>query len=186
MFLQSIFCSVSSDQAKELSEMEHFIHLIFDTLLFYLPTSKMSIIIFLLNIQLVFAKKKLLCYNVYIQRKRERNMGKLILKKDWKYLTIMEWEGILEDVSEASTKFKYQTFTVKGERVYELIMKNDGKTRRRWTGNKLALLKGCSACHEEIIDAYLTGYCAGVISNRLSLIQKVSDCEMWIGMEANK
>ena len=91
-------------------------------------------------------------------------MGKLILKKDWKYLTIMEWEGILEDVSEASTKFKYQTFTVKGE----------------------TFLRGCSACHKEIIDAYLIGYCAGVISNRLSLIQKVSDCEMWIGMEVNK
>lgn len=110
-------------------------------------------------------------------------MGKLILKKDWKYLTIMEWEGILEDVSEASTKFKYQTFTVKGERVYELIMKKDGKNCGRWAGNKLALLKGCSACHEEIIEAYLTGYCAGLISNRLSLIQRVSDCEMWIGME---
>lgn len=113
-------------------------------------------------------------------------MGKLILKKDWKYLTIMEWEGILEDVSEVGTKFKYQTFTVKDERVYELIMKKDGKNCGRWTGNKLALLRGCSACHKEIIEAYLTGYCAGLISNRLSLIQKVSDCEMWIGMETNK
>lgn len=123
----------------------------------------------------------------YKYRKKERrNMGKLILKKDWKYLTIMEWEGILEDVSEASTKFKYQTFTVKGERVYELVMKNEGKICGRWVGNKITFLRGCSACHKEIIEAYLTGYSAGVISNRLSLIQKVSDCEMWIGMEVNK
>ena len=113
-------------------------------------------------------------------------MTKLILKKDWEKLTIEEWEGILEDVSEVSTKFEYQTFTVKGERVYEFIMKNDDKTRRRWAGNKITFLRGCSACHKEIIEAYLTGYCAGVISNRLSLIQKVSDCEMWIGMEVNK
>lgn len=113
-------------------------------------------------------------------------MTKLILKKDWEKLTIEEWEQILEDVSEVSAKFEFQTFTIKGERVYELIMKDNGKTRGRWAGNKLALLKGCSIRHKEIIDAYLTGYCAGVISNRLSLIQKVSDCEMWIGMEVNK
>lgn len=113
-------------------------------------------------------------------------MTKLILKKDWEKLTIEEWEGILEDVSEVSTKFKYQTFMIKEERVYELVMKKDGKICGRWTGNKLALLRGCSVRHEEIIEAYLTGYCAGVISNRLSLIQKVSDCEMWIGMEVNK
>ena len=113
-------------------------------------------------------------------------MTKLILKKDWGKLTIEEWEQILEDVSEVSTKFEYQTFTIKEERVYELIMEANGKTCGRWAGNKLALLRGCSACHEEIIDAYLTGYCAGLISNRLSLIQRVSDCEMWIGMEVNK
>ena len=69
---------------------------------------------------------------------------------------------------------------------YELIMKKDDKNRGRWAGNKITFLRGCSACHKEIIEAYLTGYCAGVISNRLSLIQKVSDCEMWIGMEVNK
>lgn len=113
-------------------------------------------------------------------------MTKLILKKDWKELTTEEWEGILEDVSEASTKFKYQTFTVKGERVYELIMKKDGKNCGRWAGNKLALLKGCSACHKEIIDTYLISYCSGLIPNRLSLIQKVSDCGMWMGMEPEK
>ena len=113
-------------------------------------------------------------------------MAKLILKKDWEKLTIEEWEQMLEDVSEVSGKFEFRTFMVKGERVYEFVMKNDGKFCGRWTGNKLALLKGCSACHKEIIEAYLTGYSAGFISNRLSLIQKVSDCEMWIGMEANK
>ena len=113
-------------------------------------------------------------------------MTKLILKKDWKDLTVMEWEGILEDVSEVSTKFEYQTFTIKEERVYELVMKNEGKTCGRWAGNKLALLKGCSACHKEIIEAYLTGYCAGFISNRLSLIQRVIDCGMWMGMESEK
>lgn len=113
-------------------------------------------------------------------------MTKLILKKDWGKLTIMEWEQILEDVSEVSTKFEFQTFTVKDERVYELVMKNEGKTCGRWAGSKITFLRGCSACHKEIIEAYLTGYCAGLISNRLSLIQKVSDCEMWIGMEVNK
>lgn len=113
-------------------------------------------------------------------------MTKLILKKDWGKLTIEEWEQILEDVSKVSTKFEFRTFTVGEEKAYEFVMKNNGKICGRWAGNKLALLKGCSACHEEIIDAYLTGYCAGVISNRLSLIQKVSDCEMWIGMEVNK
>lgn len=113
-------------------------------------------------------------------------MTKLILKKNWEKLTIEEWEQILEDVSEVSGKFEFRTFVVGREKAYELVMKNEGKICGRWTGNKLALLKGCSACHEEIIDAYLTGYCAGVISNRLLLIQKVSDCEMWIGMEVNK
>ena len=113
-------------------------------------------------------------------------MTKLILKKDWEKLTIEEWEQILEDVCEVSTKFEYRTFVVAEEKAYEFAMKNDGKICGRWTGSKLALLKGCSVCHKEIIDAYLTGYCAGLISNRLSLIQKVSDCEMWIGMEANK
>lgn len=113
-------------------------------------------------------------------------MTKLILKKDYKELTVMEWEQILEDVSEVSTKFEYRTFMVAEEKAYELVMKNDGKICGRWTGNKITFLRGCSACHEEIIDAYLTGYCAGVISNGLSLIQKVSDCEMWIGMEVNK
>ena len=134
----------------------------------------------------MFAKKKLLCYTISIEKKREKDMGKLVLKKDWEDLTIMEWEGILEDVSEVSTKFEYRTFMVAEEKAYELVMKNDGKICGRWTGNKLDLLKGCSACHKEIIEAYLTGYCAGFISNRLSLIQKVSDCEMWIGMEVNK
>lgn len=110
-------------------------------------------------------------------------MGRLILKKDWEKLTIEEWEQILEDVCEASTKFAYQTFTVKGERVYELVMKNEGKICGRWAGNKITFLRGCSACHKEIIEAYLIGYCSGLISNRLSLIQRVSDCEMWIGME---
>ena len=113
-------------------------------------------------------------------------MTKLILKKDYKELTTTEWEQILEDVSEVSGKFEFRTFMVGGEKAYEFVMKNDEKICGRWTGNKLALLRGCSACHKEIIDAYLTGYCAGVISNRLSLIQKVSDCEMWIGMEVNK
>lgn len=113
-------------------------------------------------------------------------MTKLILKKDYKELTTTEWEQILEDVSEVSGKFEFRTFVVGGENAYELIMKNEGKICGRWTGNKLALLRGCSACHKEIIEAYLTGYSAGVISNRLSLIQKVSDCEMWIGMETNK
>lgn len=123
----------------------------------------------------------------YKYRKKERRiMTKLILKKDWEKLTIEEWEQILEDVCEVSTKFEYRTFMVAEEKAYEFAMKNDGKICGRWTGNKLALLKGCSVCHKEIIDAYLTGYCAGLISNRLSLIQKVSDCEMWIGMEANK
>ena len=133
----------------------------------------------------MFAKKKLSCYNKY-RKKERRIMTKLILKKDWEKLTIEEWEQILEDVCEVSTKFEYRTFMVAEEKAYELVMKNDGKIYGRWTGNKLALLRGCSACHEEIIDAYLTGYCAGLISNRLSLIQKVSDCEMWIGMEVNK
>ena len=113
-------------------------------------------------------------------------MTKLILKKDWEKLTIEEWEQILEDVCEVSTKFEYRTFMVAEEKAYELVMKNDGKIRSRWTGNKLALLKGCSACHKEIIDAYLIGYCSGIIPNRLSLIQKVSDCGMWIGMEPEK
>lgn len=113
-------------------------------------------------------------------------MTKLILKKDWKELTVMEWEGILEDVSEVSGKFEYRTFMIGEEKAYELVVKNDGKICGRWTGNKLALLKGCSACHKEIVDAYLIGYCSGLIPNRLSLIQKVSDCEMWIGMEVNK
>ena len=120
------------------------------------------------------------------RKKEKRNMTKLILKKDWEKLTIEEWEQILEDVSEVSAKFEFQTFTIKGERVYELIMKDNWKTCGRWAGNKITFLRGCSACHEEIIEAYLTGYCAGGISNRLSLIQKVSDCEMWIGMEVNK
>ena len=145
----------------------------------------MSIIIFLLNIKLVFAIKKLLCYTISIERER-RNMTKLILKKDWEKLTIEEWEQILEDVCEVSTKFEYRTFMVAGEKAYELVMKNDGKICGRWNGNKITFLRGCSACHKEIIEAYLTGYCAGVISNRLLLIQKVSDCEMWIGMEVNK
>lgn len=123
----------------------------------------------------------------YKYRKKERRyMTKLILKKDWKELTVMEWEGILEDVSEVSTKFEYQTFTVKGERVYEFVMENEGKKCGRWAGNKIIFLRGCSACYKEIIEAYLTGYCAGVISNRLSLIQRVSDCGMWMGMEPEK
>lgn len=113
-------------------------------------------------------------------------MERLILKKDWKELTITEWKGILEDVSEVSTKFEYRTFTVAGEKAYELVVKNEGKICGRWNGNKITFLRGCSVRHEEIIDAYLTGYCAGLISNRLSLIQRVSDCEMWIGMEVNK
>lgn len=113
-------------------------------------------------------------------------MERLILKKDWKDLTIMEWEGILEDVCEVSTKFEYRTFMVGEEKAYELVMKNNGKICGRWTGNKLALLKACSARHKEIIDAYLIGYCSGLIPNRLSLIQKVSDCEMWMGVEADK
>lgn len=113
-------------------------------------------------------------------------MTKLILKKNWEKLTIEEWEQILEDVSEVSGKFEFRTFVVGGEKAYELVMKNEGKICGRWAGNKITFLRGCSACHKEIIDAYLTGYCAGVISNRLSLIQKVSDCEMWIGMEVNK
>lgn len=113
-------------------------------------------------------------------------MEKLILKKDWKELTTTEWGEILKDVSEVSTKFEYRTFVVGGENAYELIIKNEGKICGRWAGNKITFLRGCSACHEEIIDAYLIGYCSGFISNRLSLIQKVSDCEMWIGMEVNK
>lgn len=113
-------------------------------------------------------------------------MTKLILKKDWKELTTTEWEEILKDVSEVSTKFEYRTFMCGEEKAYELVMKNEGKTCGRWAGNKITLLRGCAACRKEIIEAYLTGYCAGVISNRLSLIQKVSDCEMWIGMEVNK
>lgn len=165
--------------------MVYFVRLIYDTSLSYMPTSKMSIIIFLLNIKLVFAIKKLLCYTISIERER-RNMTKLILKKDWEKLTIEEWEQILEDVCEVSTKFEYRTFMVAGEKAYELVMKNDGKICGRWNGNKITFLRGCSACHKEIIEAYLTGYCAGVISNRLLLIQKVSDCEMWIGMEVNK
>ena len=75
----------------------------------------MSIIIFLLNIKLVFAKKKLLCYTISIERKRERNMTKLVLKKDWEKLTIEEWGEILKDVSEISTKFEYRTFMVAEE-----------------------------------------------------------------------
>lgn len=122
----------------------------------------------------------------YKYRKKERNMGKLILKKDWKELTTTEWGEILKDVSEVSTKFEYRTFVVGEENAYELVMKNEGKICGRWNGNKITFLRGCSACHKEIIEAYLTGYCAGAISNRLSLIQKVSDCEMWIGMEVNK
>lgn len=123
----------------------------------------------------------------YKYRKKERkNMERLILKKDWQELTTTEWEGILEDVSEVSTKFEYQTFVVGGENAYELIMKNEGKICGRWNGNKITFLRGCSACHKEIIDAYLIGYCSGLISNRLSLIQRVSDCGMWIGMEVNK
>lgn len=93
----------------------------------------MSTIIFF-NIQLVFAKKKLLCYNVY--RKEERkNMERLILKKDWKELTTTEWGEILKDVSEVGTKFEYRTFVVGGENVYELVMKNEGKMCGRWAGN---------------------------------------------------
>ena len=46
VFLESIFQNVSFDQAKELSEMEHFVHLIYDTPLSYMPASKMSIVIF--------------------------------------------------------------------------------------------------------------------------------------------
>ena len=123
----------------------------------------------------------------YKYRKKERRiMTKLILKKDWEKLTIEEWEGILKDVSEVSTKFEYRTFMVAEEKAYEFAMKNDGKICGRWTGNELALLKGCTACHKEIIEAYLTGYCSGLISNRLSLIQRVSDCGMWVGMEADK
>lgn len=113
-------------------------------------------------------------------------MTKLILKKNWEKLTIEEWEQILEDVSEVSGKFEFRTFVVGGENAYELIMKNEGKICGRWVGNKIIFLRGCSACHKEIIDAYLIGYCSGLISNRLSLIQRVSNCEMWIGMEANK
>lgn len=127
-----------------------------------------------------------MCYTISIERKRERNMTKLVLKKDWEKLTIEEWEQMLEDVSEVSGKFEFRTFMVGGEKAYELVMKNDGKICGRWTGNKITFLRGCSACHKEIIDAYLIGYCSGLISNRLSLIQKVSDCEMWIGMEVNK
>lgn len=110
-------------------------------------------------------------------------MTKLILKKDWEKVTIEEWEQILEDVSEVSGKFEFRTFVVRGEKAYEFVMKNDGKICGRWTGNKITFLRGCAACHKEIIDAYLIGYCSGLIPNRLSLIQKVSDCEMWIGME---
>lgn len=113
-------------------------------------------------------------------------MTKLVLKKDYKELTTTEWEQILEDVSEVSAKFEFQTFTIKGERVYELIMKDNEKTCGRWAGNKITFLRGCSACHEEIIDAYLISYCSGLISNRLLLIQRVSDCGMWMGMEPEK
>ena len=93
-------------------------------------------------------------------------MTKLILKKDWKELTTAEWEGILEDISKVSTKFEYRTFMVGEEKAYEFVMKNNGKICGRWTGNKLALLRGCSVRHKEIIEAYLTGYCAGVISSK--------------------
>ena len=110
-------------------------------------------------------------------------MTKLILKKDYKELTTTEWEQMLEDVSEVSGKFEFRTFVVGGEKAYEFVMKNDEKICGRWNGNKITFLRGCSACHKEIIDAYLIGYCAGVISNRLSLIQKVSDCGMWMGMD---
>lgn len=120
------------------------------------------------------------------RKKEKKNMERLILKKDWKDLTIMEWEGILKDVSEVSTKFEYQTFTVAGEKAYEFVMKNEGKICGRWNGNKITFLRGCAACHKEIIDAYLIGYCSGLIPNRLSLIQKVSDCGMWIGMDPEK
>lgn len=113
-------------------------------------------------------------------------MGRLILKKDWKELTTTEWGGILKDVSEVSTKFEYRTFIVEGENAYELIIKNEGKICGRWVGDEIIFLRCCSACHKEIIDAYLIGYCSGLISNRLSLIQKVSDCGMWIGMEPEK
>ena len=113
-------------------------------------------------------------------------MTKLVLKKDWKELTTTEWGEILKDVSEISTKFEYRTFTVAGEEAYELIMKNDGEICGRWNGNKITFLRGCAACHKEIIDAYLIGYCSGLISNRLSLIQRVSDCGMWMGEPADK
>lgn len=43
-------------------------------------------------------------------------MTKLILKKDWGKLTIEEWEQILEDVSEVSTKFEYRTFMIGEEK----------------------------------------------------------------------
>ena len=166
--------------------MVYFVRLIYDTSLSYLLGFKMSIIIFSSKYQISICYKETIVLYYKYRKKERRNMTKLILKKDWEKLTIMEWEGILEDVSEVSTKFKYRTFTIKEERVYELVMKNEGKICGRWNGNKITFLRGCSACHEEIIDAYLTGYCAGLISNRLSLIQKVSDCEMWIGMEVNK
>ena len=54
--------------------MEHFIFLTCGTSLSYTPASKMSIIIFLLNIQLVFVKKKLLCYNKSINQKGIKEM----------------------------------------------------------------------------------------------------------------
>lgn len=113
-------------------------------------------------------------------------MEKLILKKDWKELTTTEWGEILKDVSEVSTKFEYRTFVVGEENAYELVMKNEGKICGRWVGDEIIFLRGCSACHKEIIDAYLIGYCSGLISNRLSLIQKVIDCGMWMGMDPEK
>ena len=103
----------------------------------------------------------------YKYRKKERrNMTKLILKKNWEKLTIEEWEQILEDVSEVSGKFEFRTFVVGGEKAYELVMKNEGKICGRWAGNKITFLRGCSACHKEIIEAYLTGYSAGLISSK--------------------
>lgn len=104
-------------------------------------------------------------------------MGKLILKKDWKDLTVMEWEGILEDVSEASTKFKYQTFTVKGERVYELIMKKDGKNCGRWAGNKLIASEDQFCVKNAIINA------AGImiINYQCKLEGEIVDKVLWLG-----
>ncbi len=72
-----------------------------DLILLYLTlqTSKMSIIIFFWIFNLYLLKRNYCSYTISIERKRERIMTKLILKKDCKELTIMEmWEGILEDV----------------------------------------------------------------------------------------